>query len=125
MGNKNKTQDMKFLALVATAAAVTLSRRKHGHHEELAEGPMDDHIERMAEGLIAHCDKGDKDGQLTKAEAIACGCPASEADKIFGAGGADVNGDGKLSKAEIEGYIKEEMKKHAPPALAQGHVDDF
>ena len=78
----------------------------------------------MAEGLIKHCDKGEKDGQLTKAEAIGCGCPAKMADEIFGEDGADVNGDGKLSKAEIEGLIKEMMKR-GPPALAQNSIDDF
>ena len=55
---------MKFLTLIATASAVTLSRR----HHDLAQttGPNDE-----ARDVIAECD-ADSDGKLSKKEVIDC-----------------------------------------------------
>jgi len=64
----------------------------------------------VAEQAIKMCDKGDKNGMLNKPEVIACGVPKNMADELFGMYGPDKNGDGELSKAEIEAFVKKMME---------------
>lgn len=64
------------------------------------------------DSFIDYCDKGDKDGELTKAEVIGCGIPKANVNEVWPL--IDQDGNGKVSKAELETFRKELSKVRTP-----------